>query len=140
MRMLFFFTLLVLLVLLALASLAGRAAGLSSGPGLGVMYGGAGINVEYHATPAFSVAAGVNPFTSELRWTTAGILHPAPETPLRFSAGLTNTFDLFSGGNRDTRGFLGVGWAPTRRDGYRGWTFDFIFGENKRSASVGYSF
>jgi len=114
---------------------------ITSGPGLGVMYGGVGVNVEYHMNERTSIAGGANPFSSDFRWTLAGLLHPDAGNRLRLSAGLTNTLDFFSGDDdRSTEPFLGLGWAPGRNENYRGWNFDIIFGNSERSVSVGYSF
>ena len=128
-------------VILCAALLAMRccAEKISSGPGLGVMYAGVGVNVEYHMNESFSVAGGVNPFTSDFRWTLAGFFHPDVNNRLRLSVGLTNTLDIFSS-DRDTEPFLGLGWAPSKQDNYRGWNIDIIFGNGERSASLGYSF
>jgi len=112
----------------------------TSGPGLGVMYAGAGINVEYHPDEKMSAAGGVNPFSDEFRWTLAGLFHPDTGNRLRFSAGLTNALEfLWGDDDRSTEPFLGLGWGPAANDNFRGWNFDIIFGD-QRSVSVGYSF
>jgi len=113
---------------------------ITSGPGIGVLYGGAGINVEYHADDHTSFAGGVNPFESHFRWTLAGLYHPDARNPLRFSTGLTNALEyLWGDDDRDTEPFVGLGWGPTAKTNFRGWNFDLIFGD-ERTISVGYSF
>jgi hypothetical protein len=112
----------------------------TSGPGIGVMYAGAGVNVEYHLSERVSVAAGVNPFENRFRWTLAGLFHPDADSRLRFSAGLTNALEyLWGDDDRSTEPFVGLGWGPSADDNFRGWNFDIIFGE-ERTISVGYSF
>lgn len=112
----------------------------TSGVGLGVMYAGAGINVEDHFSDTFSAAVGVNPFSGNVHWTLAGLYRPEVDNKLRFSAGISNSVDFFNGDQRSTQPFLGIGWVPTRQQNYRGWNVDIIFGSEDRSASLGYSF
>jgi len=112
----------------------------TSGPGVGVLYAGVGVNVEYHTSEKMSVAGGVNPFSDEFRWTLAGLFHPDAGNRLRFSAGLTNALEfLWGDDDRATEPFLGLGWGPAANDSFRGLNFDIIFGD-QRSVSVGYSF
>ena len=113
----------------------------SSGAGFGALYGGVGINVEEHFDPRLSAAFGSNPFSTHFYWTAAGLYHPDADNPLRFSVGLSNALTFFNdAGDRGTRAFFGVGWAPTREDDYRGWNIDIIIGEGQRTASLGYAF
>ncbi|MHB0939877.1 MAG: hypothetical protein ACYDCO_23495 [Armatimonadota bacterium] len=133
-----------LISLLALAvagwSITEGAPRITSGPGVGVLYGGVGVGVEYHADDRLSFAGGVNPFESEFRWTLAALYHPDPGNRLRFSAGLTNALEyLWGDDDQSTEPFIGLGWGPTAKDDFRGWNFDLIFGD-ERTISVGYSF
>ena len=132
--------------ILCITALAGYCAAdnagkFTSGPGIGVMYADVGINVEYHANESFSVAGGINPFSDDFQWTAAGLYRPDVNNPLRFSLGITNSLAFFDDDDqRPTDPFVGIGWGPRKKDAYRGWNIDIIFGSDERSASLGYSF
>jgi len=138
------------LCFLLLAALAGWAAApsrLSTGVGIGTLYAGIGVNLEYRLSGVQSVSAGLNPFSESLRY--AGTAHfylTPPERPrarVRLDLGISNSigedgFDDTDSGN--SKIFFGLGWTPNQTSDYRGWNLDIILADEHRGISFGYNF
>jgi hypothetical protein len=129
---------------------------LTFGTGIGVYYGGIGLNSEYHVSPNLSATMGLGTmFVSDgsVGWSLGAKINPISSggaAGLRFGAGYgligveTTTYsgyyDDYEESTIVTGPFMSIGFGPDAKSSFNGWDIDLLVSKIGADLSFGYHF